>query len=262
MQAFFDSLPLLALAVLMVGSCTAFALLCAAVAHRFGWSVHHDDIDSATALHALASIVYAVALGLLVVNAQTQHDRVEVAVGAEASRLGDLYRDITALEPAARAPIETLVKRYVDAVIEDEWPASRQGRASELAERAVDALALRVITLRADTAEHAVVHKTLIDDVDVIMDARQTRLLVGKQGMSRATWMVVILGAMVTLGFAGLFPLRPAHRVAIMTLTASIFGLMLFLVISMNLPLRGPVAVTPEAFIDLRATIDRLSQRQ
>jgi hypothetical protein len=250
-----DSLPLWLLGGLLLGACILFALAVSHAAHGFGWTLDREDLDSATVLHALVSLVYSVALALIVINAQEDHTEVRKATVLEASALSDLYRGVEALDAADRDAIRGLVSGYLDVVIDAEWPALKAGGAEPRAARAFEAVSHRVLALRPQDSGALVVQRALIDDVDAAADARRDRIFLGGEGVNAPTWAVVILGAMVALGFAGLFPVRARQRRVVIAFTASMFGLMLFLLAATSPPLRGQMGVQPKALEDLRAEI-------
>ena len=135
MLPFLDALPLWALGTLLVAVSVGFGLATSTLAHRAGWTLHPDDIDSGTVLHALTGLVYAVVLGLIVVNVQDDHTDVRQSTIAEAGALGDIYDALEGVDPARRGPLQAHVRRYLQVVVDDEWPALRQGVASPRAER-------------------------------------------------------------------------------------------------------------------------------
>ena len=94
--------PLLA-AVLMALSIT-WAVAAVLFVRRMRWRLSAEDNGTAAALHAFIGVMYAVALGLLVVSAQDDYGEVEEAVVTEANASGDLFRAMGGLEPASRVP--------------------------------------------------------------------------------------------------------------------------------------------------------------
>jgi hypothetical protein len=254
-ESFLDSLPLWALGTVIVGGCIAFGTAVTAVAHRAGWTLTPADVHSATVLHALVSVVYAVVTGLIVVAVQEDHTRVRQAAIREAAALGDMHRDLAGLRPDDAGALRARVSNYVRLVIADEWPALQSGRQSDAAAGELEALASRLITLHPDQPSALVVQRTLIDRLDAVSDARTERVFLGLHGINRATWAVVILGAAVTMGFGGLFPIGARQRAVVMAMTATMFGLLLFLMVATSPPLRGRLGVGPEAFVELEAEL-------
>lgn len=253
MLEFFDALPLWALGAVMVGACILFGIGASAIAHRSGWTLHPDDIDSGTVLHALVGLVYAVALGLIVVDVQEDHSDVKHATVIEAGALGDMYDALEGIDAGARDVLRARLVRYVELVVAEEWPALHEGHASAATVRELRALAAGVIALQPQTAGEQAVHRALLDELDAASEARRERIFIGTRGVSSGIWAVVLLGAMIAIGFAALFPLRVRGRRAVVALTASIFGLMLFLMVATSRPLRGQLGVGPDAFVDLLA---------
>lgn len=255
MLEFLDALPLWALGTVTIGACALYGIAISALMRRAGLTLHADDIDTGTVLHALAGLIYAVALGLIVVNVQSDHDDVRQSTIAEAGALADIYDTIGTLDEEPRVRLRGHIQRYLDTVVSEEWPALREGRTSEAAERELRALTIEIVKLGSESPGAVAVQRTLLDELDEASDARRSRVFVGSRGINRGTWFVVIAGAMVAIGFAALFPMRGRGRAFVIGLTASMLGLMLFLVVATSRPLRGQLGVSPDAFVDLAADI-------
>jgi len=74
-------------------------------------------------------------------------------------------------------------------------------------------------------------------------------------------WLIAVIcvGASITIGFAGFFRMQKVKiQLALTSFAAAMFGLMIFLIISMNYPLRGDFSVEPSAFVRQRALFQRL----
>jgi hypothetical protein len=104
------------------------------------------------------------------------------------------------------------------------------------------------------------VYPQVLADLNTLLDARRQRLFLGAQGIGGLTWSIILIGAVVTIGFACVFPVRSrgAHLVMAGSL-AAFFGLMLFLIVSMDHPLWGQLSVQPSAFAELQANLTRLA---
>lgn len=252
-------LPTPLLAALLLALSVAYALAAVVFVRRMKWRLSPEDNGTAAALHAFIGVMYAVALGLLVVNAQSDYGDVEQAVVNEANATGDLYRALMGLEPASRDSLQRDLGNYVQLVIDDEWPRSRHGERSLPTARAVDHLADEIYTYQPTTPREERVYPQLVQGVDQMLDARRQRVFMGGQGVGMVTWIIVILGGLITIGFAAFFWMENNGAQMILTsLMASVFGLMLTLLVAMDHPLWGAVAVSPEPFLELRANWVRL----
>jgi high-affinity Fe2+/Pb2+ permease len=75
------------------------------------------------------------------------------------------------------------------------------------------------------------------------------RIVAAQEGIPGVLWVVLVFGAVVTVGFTYLFGLRNtwAHRLMVMSLTA-VIALVLFAIVAMDHPFSGGASVGPGAF--------------
>lgn len=247
-------LPTPLLATLLLALSVAYALAAVLFVRKMKWRLSPEDNGTAAALHAFIGVMYAVALGLLVVNAQSDYGDVEQAVVNEANATGDLYRAMLGLEPVNRNRLQRDLGAYVMLVINDEWPKARHGERSMRTFYAVDHLADEIYTYRPTSPQEERVYPQLVSEIDEMLDARRQRVFMGSQGVGDVTWTIVILGGLITVGFAAFFWMENGRAQLILTsMMAAVFGLMLTLLVAMDHPLWGNVAVGPDPFLELRA---------
>jgi len=255
-------LPVPLLAALLLALAVAYAVGAVAFVRRMRWRLSPDDNATAAALHAFIGVMYAVALGLLVVSAQDDYGDVQQAVVSEANATGDLYRVLMGLEPPNRARLQGELAGYVNLVIDDEWPASRHGARSLRTWHAIDHLANEIYTFRPSTPQEERVYPQLVGEMEEVLDARRLRLFLGEQGVGQVTWTIVLLGGLITIGFAAFFWMENTRAQAILTsLMAAVFGLMLTLLVAMDHPLWGSVAIDPGPFRELRVNWARFQSQ-
>ncbi|HET7460587.1 MAG TPA: hypothetical protein VFJ82_05050 [Longimicrobium sp.] len=255
-------LPTPLLAALLLALSVAYALGSVLFVRKMKWRLTPEDNGTAAALHAFVGVMYAVALGLLVVNAQEDYNQVDQAVVSEANATGNLYRVLAGLEPASRDRLQRDVQRYVTLVLTDEWPRSRHGEHSEASFRAADHLATGIYTFQPATPREERVYPQMVGTLEAILDARQQRVYLGERGVGMVTWTIVLLGGLITIGFATFFWMENGRAQAILTgLMAAVFGLMLTLLVSTDHPMWGSVAVSQEPFAQQRANWIRMHQQ-
>ena len=253
------SLPLWILAVLLMALCVGVGLGGVLLARRLGWTVEPDDNTGAGMLHAFIGVVYAVALGLIVVQVQEEYGEVDEAVVAEASAVGDLYRTLDGWSEPDRARLRGEVRQYVQLVVNHEWPAVRGGGQSDTTWRQMDRVAEGIVRLRPADDREGTLYGELLGDVDAVLDARRTRLFHGVEGIGAVMWTVILLGGVVTLGFACIFHFAsPRTQMATTAVMAAMFGLMFFLIIAMDHPLWGDLSVEPDALVELQRHFQRI----
>lgn len=251
-------LPLWALCALVLTVSVLYAVAAVLAVRRLRWRLDADDNATAAALHAFVGVLYAVALGLLVVAAQGADSEVRKAVADEANATGNLWRVAGGLEPANRLRFRREIADYVRLVVADEWPATQHARASEATWRAMDRLANGVYTFVPTGPHEERVYPQLVGEMEEVLDARRERLYLGQEGVGAVTWTIILLGGMITIGFAAFFRMGSVRAHLLLTgLAAAMFGLMLFLLLAMDHPLWGRVSIDPGAFRDLEASFRR-----
>jgi hypothetical protein len=257
------TVPLWLLALLLVAGSVGCAMGGVLLARRLGWRVAFDDNTAAGFLHAFLGVVYAVALGLIVVMVQGDYGDVDEAAVHEASNVGDMYRLIDGLSEPSRTRLKGEVQGYVAVVIRDEWPTVAAGGRSERTARTLDALVHDVILMQPATAHDHDLYPQLLSTMQTVLDQRRERLIEGVQGIGAVTWTVIILGGLITLGFACTFHMVSLRAQLVLTsLMAVSFALMVFLIIGMDHPLWGDLSVGPDAFQALETSFSRITQEE
>lgn len=123
----------------------------------------------------------------------------------------------------------------------------------------VDELAREIHTFQPSTPGEERIHPELLSTLDVMLDARRVRLFLGQQGIGAVTWTVILVGGVITLGFACFFHMdRLRTQLTLTGMIGAMFGLMLFLLVAMDHPLWGRLSVQPDAFRELQRNFTRL----
>ncbi len=229
------------------------------IVRRNGWMLHPDDNGTAGFTHAFIGVLYAVALGLMVVGVQGGYSDLEKVVVAEANLTGDLYRDVEGLAEPIRSELQLLIRGYTNSVIDKEWPVIAAGGFSDEETWAlIDEIAYRIITYQPSTDAELVVFAEVLAGLNQLLDQRRERLHLGTSGVGLVTWAVVIAGAIITIGVAFFYNTvsARAHYWLVGTM-AAIFGLMIFLIVAMDHPLWGEFSVQPESFREVRENFSR-----
>lgn len=254
-------IPLWALGSLVVGVSVIAAWCACLIARRFHWMIRPEDQGPAGVLHQFIGVLYAVALALIVVNVQSSYAEVEQAVLNEASSVSNLYRDLDGLEEPAQATFQKLTLQYLNSAIDVEWAIQRRGKVSEDTWALMDRLEHDLAMFWPASPHDQALTQALLADRKTVLDRRRERLFVGQQGIGTTLWIVIILGGIVTIGYACAFQVQSVRtHLAVTGLMAVMFGLMAFLIIAMDHPLWGDLSVGPDALVTVRNNIGRLTK--
>ena len=205
----------------------------------------HNDV--AGFIIAVVGVIYAVLLAFVVIVSWEKFRSAEGVVGEEASALRSMYRESTAFPLEVREQLHGDVRRYATAVIEQEWPAMADGHAGDPAVvRVLDEMVVHLASLPATTPTQQVFVGAEVERLNELVSVRSQRLDLVDQGVSDVLWIALVVGAVVTIGFAMIFGLRSAALHVVMTASLAVtIGVLLFVAVVMDRPFGGGVTVEP-----------------
>ena len=208
----------------------------------------HNDV--AGFIYAVVGIVYAVLLALVVIAAWEEHEAAKETVDSEANELAEIFWLAHRLPETEGSQLQELARSYARVVVDEEWPLmGREGRASPRAWGLLDDMRVEVQELEVSTQADQVLYAQGLERVHDLADARRMRLVEAHEGIPALLWIVLIVGALVTVGFTYLFGLENtrAHRLMVAAL-AGVIALVLFTVGALEYPFSGGARVGPGAF--------------
>lgn len=207
----------------------------------------HNDV--AGFLIAVVGVVYAVTLAFIVIVTWEEFRDARDTVNGEAGALRSLYRDSQSLPEPARTRMGQLVVRYGQEVSTDEWEAMDRGEGSQAA---FDLVGEMFATLGGVTATTPTQQTFLADALLRLNDAaedRAERITVAEEGTVSVLWAAIIIGGILTVGFALLFGVSNERLHYLMVgVFAAVLSLQIFVILVLNHPFSGDVEVSPEPF--------------
>lgn len=244
------ALPAWLIGVLLVVVMPGVAILAQIGLHRL-WphlaEGEHNDV--AGFVIAVVGVIYAVLLAFVVIVSWENFSAAESGVGQEASALRSIYRESSAFPPEVREQLHGDVRRYAEAVVDREWPAMADGRAGDPAVgQVLDQMSEDLTHLPASTPtqqEYVGAEAMRFND---LVTARSKRLDYVEGGVHAVLWVALVLGAVVTIGFAMIFGLRSTTlHVVITGSLAAVIGVLLFVAVVIDQPFAGDVSVEPHS---------------
>jgi hypothetical protein len=249
------------LAILFVGVATGGALAGLLVVRRnVALSTLESHNDVAGFIIAVIGVLYAVLLAFVVVIVWEQFDAARGNADHEAGLVESLYRDVGAL-PGDTGQVRQEIQRYAQSVADDEWKSmSTHQRESPLADAALTALVRSFEKLRPSGAGESAFYTESVKRLNDIEQARRERVLASSTALPGPLWLVLLAGAIVTIGFTYFFGVSNfrAHMLMVVAL-AAIIGLILFLLMALDLPFTGALAVRPSAMREVIGEFSRLA---
>ena len=195
------------------------------------------------------TILYGLLLGLLTVATWQNFTQASALASHEAAQLSVLYRDLGGYDPAQRLPLRAQLRRYTLHIVQHSWPHQRQGIIDD--EESAEFLRLQNMLLNygPDTAAHGLIHQQALQAFNNLAEVRRLRAEAISGGVPAVIWWVVLIGALLTLVFAGLFVMPSFWFHGLLnSLLGGMLGLLVFLIVALDHPYWGEVSVSTKAY--------------
>lgn len=205
--------------------------------------------DVAGYLLSVVGTMYAVLLGLIVVDALSKFQAARVTTEMEANNLADVFLLAEKMPNPYRENVQKLCIAYTDAVIDRDWPAMEQQKNSFQARHLAIKLVRTIEEFDPVSEREKALYPALVQEGLSLWDNRRARIITATNGIPAVEWFVVIAGGVVTTIFTYFFGLNSLKSQLVMTaLVAVLISLNVYLVLLFGYPYAGDLKVMPEAF--------------
>ena len=216
----------------------------------------HTDV--AGYVYAVIGVIYAVILALVVIAAWEEYRDARAAVASEASAVLNLARAANGWPADDRAAVESALIAYARQVVDVEWPAMARGDFGPASDTVTVNQLWQVLNEAEETAAaKSASYEAAIEQLDALGAARRDRLLLGREGLPMPMAMILIIGAVITVGFAYLFAIDDGRLHALMIASLAVLvALLLLLQFQLGMPFQGVSGIEPTAMELVLVEID------
>jgi hypothetical protein len=161
--------------------------------------IDKEDSHFSGAMVHNVMVFYGLALALIAVNVFETYADVSKSVSLEATSLAALYRDVSAYPEPIRSQLQSGLRDYVDEVIHEAWPMQRRG---QVPSRGVERLnrIQNLLTAHEPVSEgQKLLHAETLAAYNRMIQARRLRLDAVGIGLPGVMWLVIVLGAVISL---------------------------------------------------------------
>jgi hypothetical protein len=207
----------------------------------------HNEV--AGYIYTVIGAVYGVLLAFVVLVVWQQHIDAQADASREAGLLADVYRDADVLPDSVAADLRAGIVAYSQSVAEHEWPLLADGVASREARDRLHAVWALVRAYAPATASQSAWYVEMLERLSDAGDARQQRLNNAQSNLPTLVWIVLLFGALVTIGFSFMFGAR--HYLLYLTMVfalAGIISMVLVLIAALDHPYAGLAMIQPDVF--------------
>lgn len=236
--------------IAIVSAGVVISLAVVAAARRLFPAADLQDGHEATGtLLAIVGTLYAVLLGLVVVDAMARFDKAAESARMESNCLADIFLLSDQLPEPYRERVRDICRTYARQVVEVEWPAMEKARMSVEARVTAVSLTRAFDGFEPATEAQKIVYPELLEQVRELWDHRRDRAAAAENGIPTIEWVVLIVGGIVTIFLGGLFHVESSRLQNVVTaMTGLVIGLNLYLVCLFGYPYAGDLSVSNRPF--------------
>jgi hypothetical protein len=184
--------------ILIVTAAVATKLLVRRNAPDGGWFT--DSSRSAGTL-SLIGTMFAVMLAFVILFALQSYQRARNGSSVEAIAVAELDSIAEVFQPPAGDRLHDGLVCYARAVVEDEWPAMRNGRASDLVQSWIDKVGHEFAVAEPHGVREETAYAQWFDEQAQRREGRRERLAESSPQVPLPLWFVLCIGASLTLAY-------------------------------------------------------------
>jgi Protein of unknown function (DUF4239) len=207
------------------------------------------DHEVGGSLFQVVGTMYAVTLGLIVVDAMQRFHEASQSTTSEASALANVILLANGLPSPVREEIQARASDYAERVLVDEWPVMDSGRYAPEARAAAIRLIAAVTALQPKTEREQTLYASMLTSSNDLWNYRRLRTSKAAIGVPALQWVVLIGGGIITVVFTYFFQLRQWRVQVLMTsMVSTVIALNIYLVLMFGYPYSGDLKVSPDGF--------------
>ena len=210
----------------------------------------HDGVNDAISGTVQAiGVFYGITVGLIAVGVWNTNSNASDLVSKEAASIGALYRDVSGYPEPQRAKLQAGLSAYTHQVIEQAWPAQREGRILDSGTRILNEFQDNLMTFEPSTAGQTALHSETLLAYNTLLGYRRQRVDAVSARLSQVMWMVIWIGAGISIGVAYLYKIDdPKIHAMLVALMAGFLATVIFMIVINDRPFSGKNGIPPNSY--------------
>lgn len=208
--------------------------------------------------HYFAAIgtLYAVILGLVVVDSSSKFNEARIKTINEVDALAEVYALAETMPSKKSKPIKVAISKYVDHAASEGWNNLQSGKYDPIEESAFDEIIIAARSVEPVTENQKALFPIMITSVINASENRQARINAEQYELPDIEWFSLVTGGIATIGFTFFFAIESLFAQAIMTgVVAFVLSLNLYIAFLYDTPFNGALQVKNTPFINLHEYI-------
>ncbi len=201
-----------------------------------------------TTLISIISANYAFLLGFVIVTLWQANSQAHKETSKESYELRSIMNNSTGIKPI-KEEIRQAVGNYARAIVYDEWPLMRVGKASPKIHHVRQVLFELLSSYTPRNKQEEIFLATIVSKLNMLISKRAARLEFTKSSLSNHLRFILILGAIFLVTLIAILENRNKEvHLFSMTVVSIVIGFNLGLAFCLEYPFSGDMAVKTDAF--------------
>lgn len=212
------------------------------------WFGGHEYNDAVGHYLSAFGVLYGITLGLISVAAWENYGDVESKVSQEAAALASLYRSVDSYPEPQRAELTALLRDYTRQLIDVAWPQMRDGMVPPGSHPLFMKFQKTLAAYEPKTLGQEALHQESFYRFNSVVEFRRLRVDSVKGQLDTFLWVVVLAGSFLSFVLTWLLVIENQRLHDVLTgILATLLGLLIFFLATLDLPFHGQHSVGPES---------------
>ena len=242
------SIPISTIIVAIV--CSALSLLgLKIIRKKIGRERLVENHEVASFIFNAVGLIYAVLLAFVVFATWSDFDNSKKNVEKEASKLQIIFLDAQTFPDPVKKNIQNLVMYYSAKVCDEEWKTMENGEFSTTTRDSFLKLWEEFGKIDVKSLSNPVAYEESFKSLNELGEYRRLRVFDVNNTIPALIWVIVIIGAVISVAYTYFFGSKSIKAQYIMTASlATTISLVLLLIFILDHPFTGYNKITPDAF--------------
>jgi len=228
---------------------TSFVLFFVAQKY-FNHALYRDHLPFASSFSSAIGIVFGLFIGYAAISAWQGFKETSAVIEKEAYSLNSIYRILVAYPPDIRSHEEALLTKYVEGVIEKEWPLMREDKFEIATDKTLTEFTEILLLYNPKNNGELVAQQEVLRLISEYRQLRLHRIWASKYDIGSPLNICLAICAFLLVLHYSLYSMpNKTHHITMLLFLSTSMALLFYLIYEYHTPFSGLNAIEPTAFI-------------
>jgi hypothetical protein len=228
---------------------TSFVLFFVAQKY-FNNALYRDHLPFASSFSSAIGIVFGLFIGYAAISAWQGFKETSAVIEKEAYSLNSIYRILVAYPPDIRSHEEALLTKYVEGVIEKEWPLMREDKFEIATDKTLTEFTEILLLYNPKNNGELVAQQEALRLISEYRQLRLHRIWASKYDIGSPLNICLAICAFLLMLHYSLYSMpNKSHHITMLLFLSTSMALLFYLIYEYHTPFSGLNAIEPKAFI-------------